>query len=75
MKQPRQFSLLEAVVSTVVGFGVTLVTWRLVIKPVFGIGGEWSGDLAVVTIFTALSIVRGYLVRRAFDAAHNRGAQ
>jgi len=55
MKQSRLMSLAESLANVLVGYGVAMVTQMLVF-PLFGL------------IFTAVSIVRSYALRRGFEA-------
>ena len=66
MNQSRLESLVEALVNTVVGFCITMV-----VLPVVNIicGIEMSiGQASLSTLlFTIVSIVRGYVIRRVFN--------
>lgn len=65
--QSRAMSVVEATASTAIGFAMSLLVWRWIVRPVFGIGGGIADDLAITTIFTIVSILRGYGVRRLFE--------
>lgn len=67
MTQTRSMSAVETVASTAIGFGVALATQRVVF-PLFGLSVPVAHDLAIACIFTAVSLVRGYVVRRVFNA-------
>jgi hypothetical protein len=67
MKQTRRHSALEAIVNTVVGY-VLAVLAQLAVFPQFGIALPLEHDLVIGGIFTGLSLVRGYALRRAFEA-------
>lgn len=73
MKQTKLQSFLEQVASTFIGLGVALGT-QLVIFPWFGIFIPLSSNLLIVAIFTGVSVLRGYFVRRLFDWWHHRNA-
>ncbi len=64
--QTRKGSFTETVVSTVVGFLITMVI-QLSIFPLYGIHLEFHQDLQIVGIFTVASIARGYALRRVFN--------
>jgi hypothetical protein len=75
MKQLPRHALLESLANTAAGFVVSNLAWPLISvhllhKPYRAVEG-----LAVVTVFTALSIARNYLVRRGFDHIHHRGLE
>ena len=64
--QSRTMSLVEAVVNVVVGYGVAVAT-QVIVFPLFGLQASLDQNLAIVLIFTAVSLVRNYLLRRAFN--------
>ena len=64
--QSRAGSLTEAGTQVVVGFLLAFVVQGL-IYPLFGIVTTPETNAAIAGIFTALSLVRSYLVRRAFE--------
>jgi uncharacterized protein (DUF697 family) len=64
--QSRGGSLVEAVVNVVFGFLLAFVMQGL-IYPFLGIVTTAQTNLLIAAIFTLLSVVRSYLVRRAFE--------
>jgi hypothetical protein len=66
MRQSRLMSLAEALANVVVGYGVAVLV-QMVIFPVFGLIVSLGENLAIGLVFTAVSIVRSYLLRRAFE--------
>lgn len=68
--QSRKMSGIEAVTSTAIGYLVALAT-QLAVFPLFQIEVSLSENLGIALIFTVVSIVRGYLVRRAFNRLTN----
>ena len=66
MKQHRMDSLMEAVTNTALGFVISLITWHFV-AAWMGIPMTMAENLLITGIFTVVSIVRGYVLRRAFD--------
>ena len=66
MKQSRAMSLIEAVVNVAIGFGVALGT-QVVVFPLFGIEIGPGPHLALGGIFTVVSLVRSYALRRLFE--------
>lgn len=68
--QKKKHSFVEALISTFVGFIVSL-TAGIIIYPLFGISNA-NHILGMTLIFTALSVVRGYYVRRLFDWLHRK---
>jgi hypothetical protein len=64
--QSRTMSLLEAVANVAIGFWIAVGTQRLVF-PLFGIETAFATDLAIGAVFTGVSIVRSYVMRRLFE--------
>jgi hypothetical protein len=67
MKQSRRLSLLESLTNVLVGCGVAVVTQMLVF-PLFGLVASVSQNLGLGLIFTGISLIRSYLLRRMFEA-------
>ena len=71
MKQSRLMSLVESLANVLVGYGVAVVTQMLVF-PLFGLAVTVTENLLIGLIFTAVSIVRSYELRRGFEALRVR---
>ncbi len=71
MKQSRLMSLVESLANVLVGYGVAVVTQMLVF-PMFGLAVTVTENLLIGLIFTAVSIVRSYALRRGFEALRVR---
>lgn len=67
--QKRRHSFLEALLSTMLGFLIALVT-QWIVFPIFEIHTSVSTNLAIACIFTGVSIVRSYFIRRLFNYFH-----
>lgn len=67
MKHSKMQSFVKSVVSTAVGFGVAYVA-NMLILPWFGLPISHSANLLLTSIYTVISIARGYLLDRAFEA-------
>ena len=67
MKQSKWESFLESAVSTSVGFVISMAAWQFVVAPMFGYGMSIHENLGITGIFTFISVVRQYFVRRVFD--------
>ena len=72
MKQSRAMSLVESVANVIVGYGVAVMT-QLVIFPWFGLPARLDDAMAIGAIFTIISILRSFLLRRVFEAARFGG--
>ncbi len=69
MTQSRRQSLAETVTSVAIGYMVALAS-QLAIFPLFDIHVTLSDNLMIGAWFTAISIARGYAVRRFFNWYH-----
>ena len=67
MRQTRRHSALEAVVNTAVGY-VLAVLAQMAGFPQFGIALPLEQNLLIGGIFTLLSLIRSYTLRRVFEA-------
>jgi hypothetical protein len=59
-------SLIEALVNVGVGYGVAVAT-QVMVFPIFGLHASLDQNLAIGLIFTVVSLVRSYVLRRAFN--------
>jgi hypothetical protein len=66
MTQSRRLSLIEATTNVAVGYGLAVVT-QVVAFPWFGLHASLSKNLALGVIFTAISLIRSYALRRLFN--------
>ena len=66
MRQSRLMSLVEAAANVAVGYTVAVFTQMLVF-PLFGLVTSFGQNLAIGLVFTAVSIVRSYSLRRLFE--------
>lgn len=66
MKQSRKASLIEAIANVVVGYWIAVAV-QSVVFPVLGIRVSFSENLFIGAVFTAVSILRSYALRRLFE--------
>lgn len=67
MSQSRKGSLFEALINTAIGFWINF-TANLIILPMFGFSSLTAKTNFVIgIIYTVISVVRGYVVRRWFN--------
>jgi len=71
VKQSRWMSLVEAVTNVLVGYGVAVAT-QWAVFPLFGLHAPLQENMLIGLIFTAVSLVRSYLLRRVFEALRIR---
>ena len=71
MKQSRLMSLVESLANVLVGYGVAVAT-QMVVFPLFSLAVTIIENLLIGLIFTVVSIVRSYALRRGFEALRVR---
>lgn len=74
MNQTKLESLIETCINTVIGYFVALLS-QLLVFPLVGIDVPLSTNLVIGCWFTVISIVRGYVIRRWFNARLKRAAR
>lgn len=70
-KQSRAMSLVEATANVVAGYVVAVLT-QFWIFPMFGLVVSAADNLVIGGIFTAVSIVRSFTLRRLFEGVRAR---
>lgn len=71
MTQTRISSAVETCASTAIGYAVAVCT-QLIVLPWFGFTPTFNENLTMAAIFTVVSLVRGYWVRRLFNHIQHR---
>lgn len=66
MTQSRLMSLIESFTNMIVGYVLALVT-QLVVLPFYGVHLSMTQNISIVSIFTVVSLVRSYCIRRIFN--------
>lgn len=74
MKQTRAMSLFESVANVVVGFVVAVLS-QIALFPMFGLQTTTTENLQIGAIFTLISIVRSFALRRVFEAIRVRAVR
>ena len=64
--QTKRMSLIETVLSVLIGYIVALLS-QIVVFPLFDIEVSLIDNLLIGLLFTVISIIRGYFVRRLFN--------
>ena len=67
MKQSRIMSMVEAAANVVVGYVLAIAT-QIVVFPWFGIETGLAEHMTIGLAFVGVSLVRGYLLQRLFEA-------
>ena len=60
-------SLFEAIANVVIGFWIAVATQALVF-PIFGFHAAPAQQLAISALFTGVSLIRSFALRRLFEA-------
>lgn len=63
--QTRMWSLIEVVANVMIGAYAALLTQMLVF-PLYGIAITLSQNIEIMVIFTVVSVLRSYIMRRFF---------
>ena len=71
LMQSKKDSLIERLTSTTIGVIIGIVL-NLTILPVFGYPVSLSDSLWISVIFTIVSIIRSYIIRRWFNSKEKR---
>ncbi|WP_323034902.1 hypothetical protein [Pararhodobacter sp.] len=66
MSQSRHMSLVEAITNIVVGY-VLAVAMQIMVFPWFDLHPSVGQNLAIGVLFSGLSLVRSYALRRLFE--------
>ena len=75
MSQSKKGSLIEALINTSIGFSINF-TANLIILPLFGFENlTLETNFYIGLAYTVVSVARGYVVRRWFNARIERVAQ
>ncbi|HEX7911754.1 MAG TPA: hypothetical protein VF534_27185 [Paraburkholderia sp.] len=73
MSQSRKGSIAEAIMNTIIGFSINY-TANLLIFPLFGMHISLTGNFLMGLIYTAISLIRSYVLRRVFNGFTARKA-
>ncbi len=74
MKQSRRMSLAESVINIAIGLGINIVA-QIYVFAFFGIHVPLATNLSIAAVFTVISIIRSYALRRLFEIVRVRGIQ
>lgn len=69
MSQSRTHSAIESAASTAVGFGVSWAATPFILAA-FGYTAGAATAFGITVVYTVLSLVRSYVVRRLFNRMH-----
>lgn len=75
MRQTRLGSFIEAWINVLIGFGINFIA-NLLILPMFGFNITLMDNLYIGILYTIISVVRSYAIRRWFnDYIHRTAAK
>lgn len=75
MSQSRKGSLIEALINVLIGFVINFIA-NLAILPAFGFEGlTMETNFYIGVAYTAVSIVRSYMIRRWFNSMIVKASQ
>lgn len=67
--QSKKMSFIESVVNVAIGYGVAIAS-QYAIFPIFGVHIPLHEHLIMGGLFTVVSVIRSYYVRRLFNWYH-----
>ena len=67
MQQTKLGSLIEAFINVAIGFAINFVA-NMLIFPMFGFHISPAANFAMGLIYTVISVIRSYTIRRWFNA-------
>jgi len=73
MLQSRLASLIKAAINAEIGFAISFAAWPLA-AALTGIAYNTAQHWGVVGFFTVISVARGYIIRRWFNARLHQAA-
>jgi hypothetical protein len=73
MSQSKLSSFYEALMNTLIGYFVSLAV-QLVVYPIYGATFTLVQNIEIGLIFMVVSIIRGYVIRRWFNAKIHKAA-
>ncbi len=66
MRQSKRMSMVESLTNVAVGYGIAVAT-QIMVFPVFGMEVSLADNLAIGSVFTIVSIIRSFTLRRLFE--------
>lgn len=72
-QQSRRMSMVESMANVAIGYSIAVLA-QVLVFPLFGLHASLADNLAIGAIFTVVSIVRSYCLRRMFERLRVRGS-
>jgi hypothetical protein len=70
MNQTKLHSIIESITQTLIGL-LTSILIQVILYPLLNIPVTFKQNLIITGVFFAVSIVRGYIIRRLFNKQKN----
>ena len=70
MNQTKLHSIIESIIQTLIGL-LTSILIQVILYPLLNIPVTFKQNLIITGVFFAVSIVRGYIIRRLFNKQKN----
>ena len=67
MKQSKLSSFIEACINVLIGFSINYIA-NLLVLPIFGFHISLENNFYMGIIYTVISVIRSYCIRRWFNA-------
>lgn len=74
MSQSKKHSMLEAFTNVAIGYIIAILS-QMLIYPYFNVHVNLQTNLLMGLCFTIVSLIRSYMLRRAFNWYHVRSAE
>ena len=65
-QQTKKMSLVESCLNVGSGFVISMFLWQCILAPWFGYNISIADNVQLTSVFTGVSVARGYLWRRFF---------
>ena len=65
--QSYSMSFVEAVTNIVVGYALAVLT-QIIMFPLFGLHASLGENFLLASLFSGISLIRSYILRRVFNA-------
>lgn len=70
--QSKRQSLIESLLGTAIGFIISVLVWQYIVNPLWDLHTGIIANLQITILFTVVSVVRSYFVRRGFNMLHTK---
>lgn len=67
--QSKKHSFIEALINVAVGYGINIIV-NFLVFPIFGMHISLKDNLLMGVIYTIISVIRSYWLRRFFNWMH-----